>query len=141
MAERLRTRSMGSGQSAQSKMVVLSITIPANADMVDTYAFIADQRYRVVSVKAAWQNVSTSGVIAVRTCTGTQLPAAGTSMGAFSTSANANAVTEAVLGSEFVLNAGDRIGVSFSGTLTGLDGVNITIGLLPLDGKEYYVSP
>lgn len=99
------------------------------------YVFIADQNYKVISVKAIFSSPSTSGTADVRWApSGTAVTSsAGTSVLTTTISlsgATATTVTGTVSsGTSIVLSQGNALGVVWGGTTTGLVGSGITIEL------------
>lgn len=107
--------------------------------------FTADQAYQLVRAQVVFSTTSTSGTLMVEKCTGTTAPASGTSM-LSSTMTLAGTADTPVTGSlhgtaaNLIMAAGDRIGLSFAGTLTGLVGCAVTLHLVPLVDARYEIS-
>jgi hypothetical protein len=121
-------------------MVVLSIAVPNDVAAVDQNVFIADQAYQLVSAQAVYSGEgSTSSTVIVTKLTGTTAPGSGSSMLVtsfpLSSAGNINTVATGVLNATLALTqlaAGDRIGFRFQGTLTSLDGMILTLKLIPM---------
>lgn len=116
-----------------------SVSVPILAAAVDTWAFIAPVACQVVSVKEIHSVVgSTSAAVRPRKVTDTSAPGAAASAtvkelttAGFDLTATINTtqtLTLSATAADYQLAAGDKIGLDFSGTLTGLVGV-VTIAL------------
>ena len=98
------------------------------ASSVDKIGFVAPFACKLVRAQEAHSVVGGAGAqIDVKKCTGTQAPASGTTMLAsvFDLTTTINTTVDKTLSSttaDLTLAAGDRIGIDFSGTLTGLVG-------------------
>ena len=116
--------------------VVLNVSFPVAADAVSQVAFIADRPYNVVSVQEAHSVVGGSGATAqLYKASGTTAIGSGTAIttAAFSLTSTINTVQTGTLSAttaNTVLAAGDRLGLVFAGTVTGVDGL-VTIVLQP----------
>lgn len=108
-----------------------------NAQLVDVHEFIADDSYEIVSASEIHAVAGTDpGAVSldIKKCTGTQAPAAGTTMLAapFNLKGAAQTVQHATLtaiGANRRIARGDRIAFDFIGTLTAVDGVTVRITL------------
>lgn len=112
---------------------VFSESFLVNASSVDSHCFIADKAYKVVRVRHVVSTGASGATVDIKKCTGTQAPAAGTTVlnAALDLNATANTTTSATLtgtAANLLLAAGDRLSLDFSGTLTGLVGT-VTIYL------------
>ncbi len=131
---------------AHKGMVVLNLTIPTAAEAVDQNVFIADQAYQLVSVEEAHSGVGgSSSQIRITKCTGTQTPAQGAAMltAVFDLTTTINTVVAGTLSATLAntqLAAGNRICFDFSGTVAGVDGVAVTLVLIPVPDKRYWLS-
>lgn len=116
----------------QASEVVL--TVPISAASVDVPVFIANRRYRVVSIEEIHSVVGgASAAVRVRKASGTTAPASGTALHAADIDLTATVnttVSPAVTAADAVVKDGERIVLDFGGTLTGLAGC-ITIVLRP----------
>lgn len=106
-------------------LVVETFTI--NASSVDTIVFTAAEAMQLYYVREVHSTVSTSGVLQIRKCTGTTAPASGTAClsSTISLSSTINTVQSGTLSataSDYTLAAGDRLALTFTGTMTGLVG-------------------
>lgn len=114
---------------------VVTLTLPEATDNVDQPFFIADRAYKVVSVKEVHGTAGGAGAtVAVKKCTGTQAAASGTAIATavFDLTATANTVVTGTLSAtaaDYTLAAGDRLAGDFSGTISPLAGLNITVVL------------
>lgn len=119
-----------------------SVSVQIAAASVDCWAFIAPVACQVVSVKEIHSVVgSTSAAVRPRKVTDTSAPGAAASAtvkelttAGFDLTAAINTTQTLALSatpSDYQLAAGDKIGLDFSGTLTGLVGV-VTIALKAL---------
>lgn len=117
----------------------ITTTTELLAASVDKWVFIAPFACKVVSIKEVHSVVgSTSALVSPRKVTGVSAPGAAVAAGitelltaGFDLTATANTVVTGTLSataSDYTLAAGDKIGLDFSGTLTGLVG-QITIEL------------
>ena len=123
--------------------VVLTIHNPLNADNVDQNVFIADRDYTVESVAeshAVAGNDAGAVTLDVKKAEGTTAIASGTTVLAstFDLKGTANTVVTknrpnggVVTTPVATLNAGDRLGIDVTGTITTLAGVCVTIVLRP----------
>lgn len=123
--------------------VVLTINLPLNGDCVDQNVFIADRPYDVIAVReshAVAGNDAGAVTLDVKKATSTTAIASGTTVLASTfdmkgtantvvtkTRANAGVVSTAVA----TLAQGDRLGLDFTGTITTLSGVQVSIMLRP----------
>lgn len=121
---------------------VYHISIELLAASVDKWAFIASRAVQVVSISEVHSVVGGgSAAVRPRKVTDTSAPGAAASstvkeltQAAFDLTATVNTVVNGTLSataSDLTLAAGDKIGLDFSGTLTGLVG-ELTIGLRPV---------
>lgn len=115
------------------------VSVPILAASVDSWAFIAAIPCQVVGISEIHSVVgSTSAAVKARKVTDTSAPGASAgatvkelATAAFDLTATINTTQTATLSStasDLQLAAGDKIGLDFSGTLTGLVGV-VTIAL------------
>ena len=133
---------------AHKGMVVATYAVPTATEAVDQNVFIADQAYQLVSLEAAYSGEGGSGAaVRITKCTGTQAPSAGANMmvGTFDLSVGGgiNTVLTATLSATLAntrLADGDRICFDFSGTVAGLDGLALTLVLIPDPDKRYWLS-
>lgn len=98
---------------------------------------LATRPVRVTFASVVFSTTSTSGTVTVTKDTGTQAPGAGTALltAPMSLSGTANTVVNGTLIatlSTLTLAAGNRLALTFAGTLTGLAGANVSVGLLPI---------
>lgn len=131
----------------------VNVVLATNAAILTTpnsAVFIADADYEVQSVAESHSVLGTDGsavALDVVKCTGTQTAAQGTSLLAstFNLKATINTVVRKDQGnggllvttakSKLKLAKGDRLAFSFSGTLTAVTGLCVTIVLLPAKTK------
>ncbi len=133
---------------AHKGMVVLTYAVPTATEAVDQNVFVAEQAYQLVSAQAVYSGEGGSGAaVRITKCTSTQAPNAGANMmvGTFDLAAggNINTVLSATLSATVAnrrLADGDRICLDFSGTVLGVDGLAITIVLIPDPDKRYWLS-
>lgn len=107
-------------------------TIPAGGTSLTLG--IATRTCRVQSVKAIWSTASTSGTLDIKKDTGTNAPGAGTTVltGTVGTASTANTTASGTVTGTVAtktLAAGDRISVTFGGTMTNQAGLVIMVGL------------
>lgn len=122
-------------QNHYAEFVVMMELLAAS---VDKWAFIADRGYQVIGFKEVHSVVgSTSALVRPRKVTDTSAPGAAASTtvielcAGFDLTATVNTVLTGTLvtaGGANILASGDKIGLDFSGTLTGLVGA-LAIGL------------
>lgn len=124
----------------------IAITTELLAASVDKWIFVADKAYRVMAVREVHSVIGGSGAV-VRprkvTAAGTAAPgdAAGATVKELTTAdigleTTINVAQEGTLSTteaDLILAAGDKIGLNFGGTLTGLVG-QLTIELQPIAG-------
>ena len=118
---------------------VVQKTFVANGEHIDCNIFTANRRWKVVGVSEVHTTAGSDGgsvSVDVKKCTGTTVPASGTSVlsAAFNAKGTAQTVQAGALSatdSSLVLDPGDRLGVDFAGTLTALAGVSVTVDLIP----------
>lgn len=131
---------------AHKGMVVLTFAVPTVTEAVNQNAFIADQAYQLVSAEEAHSGVGgASAALAVMKCTGTTAPGSGSIMltATFDLTAAINTVVAGTPSATLAntrLAAGDRIALAFTGTQTGLDGMTVTLKLIPDPDKRYWLS-
>jgi hypothetical protein len=115
------------------------VTVPINANSVDSWIYVAPFKARLVSAREIHSVVGgASAAVRARKITDTSAPgaAAGTTVkelttAAFDLTAAINTTQVGTLvtaatpkeNSDFYMNAGDKVALDFSGTLTGLVGV------------------
>ena len=131
---------------------IVSQIFPTNASVLTTpnvTLFVADADYTIEQVAEVHEVLATDGsavTLDIVKCTGTQTAAQGTSIltAAFNLKATINTVVRKAQSAGLVVTnnkaglrvkAGDRIAAKFTGTLTALTGVNITLVLHPYKAK------
>lgn len=125
----------------------INLPIPLNGDNVDQCIFIAPYAMTIsgiVEIHATAGNDAGAVTLALTKDTGTTAPGAGTSMmsGTFNLKATANTQQSATLTSTtsvLTLAAGDRIGANFTGTITTLAGVVVTLYFSPHGKGDFAV--
>lgn len=143
----VKSRGLGQGAGAIKGVVVVTISLGENAAMLDTHAFVADQPYRVVEVREVHAVAGTdAGAVTLmpRKTTGTQAPSAGVALltGTFNLKGAVNTVLTGTLvaaDADLELAVNDRISLDFTGVVTALAGLNVSLVLLPLPDKKYFV--
>lgn len=118
-----------------------AISIDLTASSVDSNIFVADVPMEVVAVREVHSVVGgASAAVGLTKCTGTTAPGSGTAITVadFDLTATVNTNQNKTLASGLATTAatrklavGDRLGLNFSGTLTGLVGV-VTVFLRKL---------
>ena len=98
--------------------------------------FLATRAYTVSAVSVVFGTASTSGTVDVKKDTGTTAPGGGTSVltGTISLAGTANTVVNGTLtatAATLAMAAGDRLSVTFGGTLTSLANAVIQVALKP----------
>ncbi len=131
----------GGGAMVQPLWQSAVYTVAANAALVDQVFFIANKTYKVKSISEIH---ATAGTVASITATikkvvSAQSIANGTALHAtgFALDGTANTLQTATLSTTadtLTLNAGDALAIDYTGTLTTLAGVCVTVMLQPLDG-------
>jgi hypothetical protein len=121
----------------------VTYNVALNASIGTTAFFIADQAYTVTAINYSHKTQGTGTAVAnVTHETGVQAAGAGTSLqtGTFACTTIANnTVTAGVLTattSALTLAAGDRLSILFTGTLTTLAGVEVTVSMTPSCASE-----
>lgn len=121
--------------------VYVSIAIPANGGLADGAVFVADRAYKVVQVDEVHAVAgSDAGAVTldVKKQTGTQAPSAGVSAlsSTFDLKATANTVVSKTVASgltateaDRTLAAGNRLSLDFTGVLTAVAGLCVTLKL------------
>lgn len=130
-------------QDAEDNVKYIAITSELLAASVDKWVFVADRAYKVMGVKEVHSVIGGSGA-AVRprkiASATTATPGASVAAGITEISASIGLETDinvvqtstlVATAADLLLAAGDKIGLDFSGTLTGLVG-QITIYLKPV---------
>jgi hypothetical protein len=103
-----------------------TITFQATAASIDSNIYIADKPTIVKQVQFALATQgAASSTLDIKKCTGTTVPASGTTVlsSAFALDSTINTVTTRTLSSttsSLYLQPGDRLAVDLTGTLTGL---------------------
>jgi hypothetical protein len=112
------------------------IYIPVHAvgatEAIDRVVFIADTPMKFVGVSLTFSTTSTSGTLQIEKCPVGTAPGSGTDLLAsamsLSGTANVNVVgTPIADGAARVFAAGDRCAFDFSGTVTGLKDLQVTL--------------
>lgn len=116
-----------------------SIVLTANATCIDQNIYIAGRRMKVVGISEVHTTAGTdAGTVSLtlKKCTGTTAPASGTAL--HSTVINLKGTAQTVqspaltdVESTLTLEPGDRLGLDFTGTITTLAGVCVTVDLIP----------
>lgn len=109
----------------------------SNSRLLDEAFFIANRSYQVVAVRESHSALGTDAgdvTVQIRKDTGTQAPTAGVALlsTALSLKTAVNSVQTGSLTTteaDLKLVAGDRLSVDFSGILTGVAGVIVTVTL------------
>lgn len=129
------------------KLTVASVIVPqhievtyhqnVNANLVDTSFFVANRAYTITAVRVNHGVAgSDAGAVTldVKKATGTQAPSAGTTV--LSATHNLKAVANTVVNlglsataANLDLAAGDRLAIDYTGVLTGVDNVAVTVQL------------
>jgi len=118
-----------------AKQELLYVTFPLNAANIDTHMFVvpAGMAFEVQSITHCMAATAASATCGVKKCAGVTAPASGTLLTtaalAMDSTANTN-ISTVVTAARTVryLGAGDKLGLDFSGTLTGMAGL-ITVVL------------
>jgi hypothetical protein len=130
-------------------MVILNVPFRTAAQCVDTNIFIADQPYRCISFREVHTKSSDDNVfVLLRRCQGTEAPADGDMLAGGNHLRVAAETVEPVVGvtgigaDHFgrVIETGDRVALAFSGDATGVEGVLVTVVLMPEREKRYWIS-
>ena len=131
---------------------LVPVVLATNAAVLtapDTAAFISDARYELVRVDSCQSTAGTGGAatLDIKKASGTTAPASGTSMltTTFNLENTANTVVSKTISngglsttqSTRQIASGDRICLDFTGTLTSLTGVCVTLWLKPLSRPSY----
>lgn len=123
--------------------VVVNLHAVLNGDNVDQNVFIADRPYIVEAVRESHATAGTDGgavTLDVKKATGTTAIASGTTIlgSTFDMKGTINTVVHKTRGNGGVLSTpvatlaeGDRLGVDYTGTITALAGVLVSIVLRP----------
>ncbi len=112
-----------------------SLTVPLAAATVDGNVFVATRRCKVVAIAEAHAAAGTDAgavTLAVKKCTGTQAPSAGTAVHTGSANLKGTADTVQNLGitdAAATLAPGNRLAIDATGVLTALAGGILTIRL------------
>lgn len=120
--------------------LVVTVKNLLNADCIDQNVFVADRAYQLVGVREVHGTASSDGgavTLDVVKLTGTTAPASGTTMlsGTINMKGTANTVVSGGLtatAANLLLAVGDRIGFNYTGTVTALADVNVTLVLRPV---------
>jgi hypothetical protein len=113
-------------------------TCVANAECIDQNIFVANRRWRVVGISEVHTTAGSDGSavsVQVKKCSGTTVPASGTALqtAAFDAKGTAQTVQSATLASDSIctIEAGERLALDFTGTITALAGVCVSVDLIP----------
>lgn len=117
---------------------VVTFTQPGATIPGDTHIFVSPDHYIVESIQAVWSVAGgANAAVSVKKTTGTTAVASGTEL--HSTAIDLTATAATVVSATITATAanrrlkpGDRLGLDFSGTLTNLVGLNVTIFLRPV---------
>lgn len=132
----VRLSGKGTGFVSGAMLAVYNDTSAAGAQ-VDAWFFVASRKLRVKQVRAVHRVVGgASAAVMVEKVTTGQAPAAGADVLAANIDLTATADTPvnptlSATDADLVLAAGEGLCVDYSGTLTGLRGVSITVLLVP----------
>ncbi|SRR6266498_3866966 len=138
------TGASGSSARIVPKNVVLMFNLNANASLADQAIFIANRAYQVKTISEVHSTAgSDAGAVNLQVTkdTATDAPGAGTDLltnntnAGFDLKGTANTVQNGALtatAAALLLAAGDRLSLDFSGVLTALVGLVITIELEPV---------
>lgn len=139
---------MGLKAVARRAPVVISVSLPLNADSVDQDLFIADRGYIVESVSESHAVAGTDAgavTLDIKKATGTTAIASGTTVlgSTVNLKGTANTVQSKTRTNGGIVStgasrlaAGDRLGADVTGTITAVAGVVVTIVLTPIDGTK-----
>lgn len=129
----------GNALSMQPALQPAIYTLEPTAAILDQNFYIANQKMRVVAIYEIHRVAGSSTPTAViRKCSSGQTIAQGTTLmvGSFDMAGTAQTQQTAALAtnnSTLILNAGDRLAIDYSGTLTTIAGVCVTVWLQPLE--------
>lgn len=115
----------------------VAVSLPLNGDNVDQVIYIANAPVKVVAIREAHGvagNDAGAVTLDVKKCTGTQAPSAGTTVltSTVNLKGTANTVVAPALTAttaNLALAAGDRLALDYTGVITSLAGVNVTLTL------------
>ncbi len=136
----VRTRTLGAGAGARVGVQLVSFPIADASVAVDQHVWIADGGYRVISIEAIWTVVGGASAAVMPTKTTSDVaddtPAEGFPLltAAFDLTSTVNTVNAGILSTtevDLLLANGDRLSFDFSGTVAGIAGLVVTVGLLP----------
>lgn len=139
-----------SRQAIKPVRIIKKFQIDANGDIADTVFFQADRHYKIHSIKevhATAANDSGAVTAIIRRCEGTETIIEGDALcTAFSLKTTKDTVQTATLVTDayradvndltLELNGGDRLAIDFTGTLTTLVNVVVTVELSPSNESE-----
>lgn len=118
----------------QPKISQLTYTVDATAEMVTKTFFVANQLCRIVSIQEVHRVLATSTAASLTitkdiqgTAAGGGVPLNTTAFNLHSTAATVQAGVLSTNANDLFLQPGDKLSVSFSGTLTALRGVQVTV--------------
>lgn len=116
----------------QEQVITVPLQLPADA--VDRFCFVADDAWQVTSVEGVFVTTAGAGAKVVPTkCAATAVPSAGDAMSSaagvplIGTTATVYGATLVGTTATLQLADGEKIGLNFSGTTTGLAGGALTI--------------
>lgn len=124
--------------------ITTSYTMLANGSLADQSFFIANRAYQVTAIREVHSTAGSDGGavnLQITKDTSTNAPGAGTDLltnnsnAGFNLKGTANTVQTGTLTgtvASLQLAAGDRLSVDFAGTLTAVDGVTVTVSLMPI---------
>lgn len=108
-------------------------TVPA-----DTHILISPDHFIVEKIEAVWSTAGgANAAVKLKKTTGTTAVASGTELHSTAfdltgAAATVNTATITAAAADRRLKPGDRLGLDFSGTLTNLVGLNVTVYLRPV---------
>lgn len=123
--------------------VVVSVSLAANSSNVDQAVFVADRPYDVIAVRELHDVAGTDAgavTLDVVKCTGTTAVGSGTTVlgSTFNMKSTANTLVTKTRANGGVVSTaasrlaeGDRIGFNYTGTITSLAGVTVSVVLRP----------
>ncbi len=133
--------SPGSAYKQGGDYVSIPVTFAAaaNADNVDQFIFTAQRRLKVVGASEVHTVAGTDAgtvTLDLKKCSSGTAPASGTSVLAAAFNAKGTAATPQIASlsateANLILEAGQSLAVDYTGTITSLAGVLVTVDLIP----------
>ena len=135
---RVRTRELGERYPHYQGVTPVTAQWPVVASCVDGYLFYAERDYRIMRVDAAWHVAGGSGAtLDLNECAEGDAPADGDTLVSLDLTGAIDTVhTDETLP---LLSAGKYLAADFSGTLGSIEGLGVSLLLMPVKDVMRYL--